>query len=108
LLGGIIVLDQRDARTLGKLADSTGEIDVLIVHYKSEDATSGTTTEAVESLSRWIHMKGGALLLVKGTEAPKASPRTFQREITADDLYDIAGLGDLLNTLFGDTRHEKR
>ena len=105
LLCGIIVLDQDNAGTLCKLADSTGEIDMLVIHHKPEDTASSTTTEAMECLPRGIHMERGALLLMKGAEGSKASPCTLQWKITSDNLRNIAGVGDLLNTLFGDPGH---
>jgi hypothetical protein len=61
----------------------------------------------MERLPGGIHMKGGALLFVKGADGPVAGAGPLERKISADDLHDIAGVSDLLDTLFGDARHGK-
>jgi hypothetical protein len=53
-------------------------------------------------------MEGRTLLFVKGADGPVAGASPLEWEISTDDLHDIAGVSDFLDTLFGDTRHGKR
>ena len=78
---------------------------MLVIHHKAEDSTSRTAAKAVKGLPRWIHMEGGALLFVEGADGPKAGAGALEWEITTDNLHDVAGVSDLLDTLFGDTGH---
>jgi hypothetical protein len=81
---------------------------MLVVHHEPEDASACAATETVERLPRGIHVKGGALFFVKRTDRPKAGTGTLKWKIPADDLHNVAGIGDLLDTFFGDTWHEKK
>jgi hypothetical protein len=81
---------------------------MFIIHDKPEDAASGTAAKAVECLPGGIHMKGGTLLLVKGAESSKTRPRTLEWKIASDDLSDIAGFSDFLDTLFSNAGHGRK
>jgi hypothetical protein len=81
---------------------------MLIIHHKPEDAASGTAAKAVKRLPGGIHMKGGTLLLVKGAESSKTRPCTLEWKIASDDLSDIAGFSDFLDTLFSNAGHRRK
>jgi hypothetical protein len=108
LLLGVVILHEDDACPLGELSDGIRKIDMLVIHHKPEDATPCAASEAMEGLPGGIHMEGGTLLFVEGADGPVAGASPLEREISADDLHDIAGVSDLLDTLFGDTRHGER
>jgi len=78
---------------------------VLVIHHEPEDTTARTAPEAVERLARGIHMAGGTLLLVKRADGTIARSGTLEWEVTADDLHDVAGIGDLADTLLGYSGH---
>ena len=101
----VVVLNEDDPGTLGKLAHDRREVEVLVIHHEAEDAAASAAPEAVEGLARWVHMERGAFLLVERAERPVTRPRALQREVAADDLHDVAGIGDFLNALFGDAGH---
>ena len=101
----IVVLHQDDPGALGQFTDCREEIEMLVIHHKTEDSTARPASEAVERLTRGIHMEGGTLLLVEGADRPKTRPCPLQGKVAADDLHDVAGVGNLLDTLFGDARH---
>jgi len=81
---------------------------MLVVHHEPEDASASAATETVERLPRGIHVEGRALFLVKRTDRPKARAGTLEWKIPTDDFHNVAGIGDLLYTFFGDTWHEQK
>jgi len=100
-----INFEQHNVRALGKPANRRGKVDMLIVHHKSKDSTSSPATKTLKSLPGWIHIKGGTFFLMERTESPEICSLPLKRKIIANDIHDVGGIGDLLDTFYGYSRH---
>jgi len=56
----------------------------------------------MENLLVRIDVEAGGFLFVEGTERGEVRTRTFQRQITANDIHDVAGGTDLFEGVIGD------
>src|SRR5215203_104436 len=104
-LSGAPIFHHRDSGAHRELLNHRDEIEVLVIHHKTEDAPSRTTAETVEGLALLTDVKRRRLFLVKWTKRLVARARPLEREIRADDLDDVVGRGDLLDSVCGDGAH---
>ena len=98
-------LENRDAGALGKASHGAGEVEVFVVHDEAKDRATGPAAKAMEGLALGIDGEGGGLLAMKRAERLEAGSGPFEREVGTDNLNDVVGLGDPLDSFFSDKWH---
>ena len=93
------LFDHRDPNARRQLAHGGRKIDVLIIHYKAENASAHPTSKAMERLSLRADMERRGFLLVKWANRLEICPCAFERKVGADHFDDVVRGGDLLDGL---------
>jgi hypothetical protein len=89
--------DYGDPSAHRELSHGCRKIDVLVIHYESENAAASAAAKTMKCLPTRAHHERRCFLLMKRAESPEIGSRAFQREIRTDDFDDIVPSGDLLD-----------
>ena len=95
-----------NSRALCKPAHRGRKIQMLVIHYESENRPTCPAAETMIGLALWIDVEGGRFLPVERAQRPPACSRAFQRKVRADDFDDIISFGDALDSFLRDAGHE--
>src|SRR5690349_11527961 len=82
---------QRYLGAIGKTPHGIHETDVLVFFDEREDVAALVAAKTVKDLLVRIDVEAGGLLLMKRTKRSKVRSGTFQRQIAANDIHDVAG-----------------
>src|SRR2546421_21499 len=88
-----------DSHPSCEFANGRRKIDVLVIHYETEDAAARSAAEAMKGLPAWAHGERRSFLLVKRTKRFETCSCPLKWKIRANHLHDVVGRGDLLNCL---------
>src|SRR5208283_348711 len=89
------------AGTLGQLLDRLDIAQPTVVHQKPDGRPVCAAAEAVKELLVRADGKRGGLLAVKRAQAQVVLARLFQRDVTADNLYDVDPRQQIKNKALG-------
>jgi hypothetical protein len=73
--------DYGDPGARRKLSHGCWEIDVLVIHYESENAAASAAAKTMKGLPTRAHHERRCFLLMKRAESLEIRSRAFQREI---------------------------
>ena len=76
-----------------------------MIHDKPNGVPAFSTAEAVIELLVGADVEGRGFFVMKRTVRLVAGARTFERNITTNEIYDIGGSQYLLNGFFRDEAH---
>lgn len=96
---GAALFDHWNSGTSREFFHSRWEIDMLVIHDKTEDAPARATTKTVKGLPARTYREGWRFLLMKRTKRLEIRSRAFQRKVRTNHLHDVVGGGDLLDVL---------
>src|SRR5438874_5140275 len=83
------------------------ETNVLVFLEEGEHVAALVTAEAMKDLAVWVDVETRALLFVERAERDEIGAGSFEREIRADDINDVAGGADLFECCRGEeSSHE--
>ena len=99
-------LGNLDPAVLGQTANGFREGEVLHLHHERESVTALLAAEAVVAAAVGVHVEGGSLLAVEGTQALVTSAGALERDATPDELHEIHAIADSLDDLVGDASHD--
>jgi hypothetical protein len=101
------LLDYRNASSRREFADSGGKIDMLVIHYKPEDAPACAAAETMKRLAARTHHERRRLFLMKGAERLEIRSCAFQGKIRTNYFHNIVRGGDLLDRFRRDRSHAR-
>ena len=109
LLGaGVVLVLQRDPGALGEAGERLDEGDVLVVLDEAEDVAALVAAEAMEDLLRGVHVEARRLLLMERAERDEVGAGALERQVSADDIDDVARGADLFAEVVGEERQSRR
>ena len=89
--------DDGDAGARGEFSCGSWKIDVLVIHYESEDAAASAASKTMKCLPARAYHERGCCFLMKRAESLKIRSRTFQRKIRTNHIDDVIGRRDLFD-----------
>src|SRR5690606_27713341 len=92
----------------GELRQRLGGLEealALVLHDEGEDVPLLLAAEAVEEALRRVHVEGGRLLLVEGTEPLVVVAGLAELHVPADHRDDVGSLPDLADDVLGNQSH---
>src|SRR4051794_16000669 len=81
--------DYRQPNARRQLPHGCREIDMLVIHDKSKNASAGAAAKTMKRLPLWINCERGCFFLMKRAERLESGSGAFQREVRTDDLDDV-------------------
>ena len=94
-----------DSRSLREYLDSRAVIHVLGTHNECYGISARSATEAIKALGRGKHGKGRCFFIMERAESVEVRARSFQSDVRAYHLLNVASVYYLVNYLSWDLAH---
>jgi len=98
-LRGILVFPPRNPRPAGQEIHRLGEIQPLDPLHEADHIAVFTAGPATVALPVGIDIEGRAAIIVEGAQSFENPPGLTQGQITTDDIYDVVGGFDALDSI---------
>src|SRR5574339_902136 len=86
----------------GQLLDRLDEIEMVVLHQKTDSCTVRAATEAMIELLGGTDAEGGGLLVVKRAAGDVIAPSLFQGDACVNDLDDIRAGEEIIDEVLRD------
>ena len=99
---GTSLLDELDARSVGKITNGIGKLESLSAHDVVEHVTAFATTEAVPQARRGVDLERRALIVMEGAASPELGATTLEHDRLGDERHEVCLLTHPLLVLVRD------
>src|SRR4030095_13995132 len=97
---------ERNPRASGQLLERLRKAQVIVLHEKTKRVARRAASEAVVDAAIGIHRKRRGLLLMERAKPDESTAAFLQRDISADDLDDVAAVANFLNHCLRNDAHD--
>ena len=84
------------SRAFGQTPDGAGKVDVLVLLDEGENVAAFMAAKTMENLFGRVDVEAGGFFFMERAEGNEIDPGTFEGDIAADDLDNIASGPNLL------------